>query len=147
MTYRHTQRGSIIIASVGLAFLVALYAFWGTDQPGTLRMGIPAALLVALFLFSSLTVEISGSALTCSFGPGLIRRTFLLSEIRGAKVVRNHWYSGWGIRWRPGQYVMWNVSGLGAVELTLSDGSAFRVGSDEPQALLDAIRNYRSIAG
>jgi hypothetical protein len=34
---------------------------------------------------------------------------------------------------------VWNVSGFQAVELTLKDGSRFRIGTDEPEALVHAI--------
>jgi hypothetical protein len=90
-------------------------------------------------MFFSLTVEIEKNALTCRFGVGLIRKDIPLSEVSHVSAVLNPWWVGWGIRWIPGQYWVWNVSGFQAVELTLKDGSRFRIGTDEPEALVHAI--------
>jgi hypothetical protein len=96
-------------------------------------------LVIMLALFYSLTVEIRDNNLVCQFGIGLIRRQIPLSDIRDARPVRNPWYVGWGIRWMPGQYWLWNVSGLSAVELLLQSGARFRIGTDEPENLVKAI--------
>jgi hypothetical protein len=98
-----------------------------------------AILLLCLFLFWSLTVEVRRGQVQARFGSGLIRRTVQLADIQEARVVRNPWYAGWGIRLIP-RGVIYNVSGFGAVELELSNGRRFRIGTDEPQALLEAIQ-------
>jgi hypothetical protein len=96
-------------------------------------------LAAALALFCSLSVHIKDNILLCFFGIGLIRKSIPLSEIQQARTVQNPWYTGWGIRWMPGQYLLWNVSGYRAVELTLTNGNRFRIGTDEPETLLNAI--------
>ena len=53
--------------------------------------------------------------------------------------VRNRWWWGFGIRWTPHGW-MWNISGLDAVELTYHNGKKFRIGTDEPEALLEALK-------
>jgi hypothetical protein len=109
---------------------------------------------VALFLgaavmaaFLSLTVEIDGATLTVKFGPGLIRKRIPIAEIERATAVKNPWFIGWGIRWYPGHCWVWNISGLQAVELDLKGGRKFRIGTDEPAALVEAITIARSLAG
>ena len=52
--------------------------------------------------------------------------------------MRNKWWYGWGLRWIPGGS-MYNVWGFDAVELELRSGKVFRIGSDEPDALLAAL--------
>jgi len=37
-------------------------------------------------------------------------------------------------------WLVWNISGLDAVELTYCDGKKFRIGTDEPEALLEALK-------
>lgn len=96
-------------------------------------------MLVFLILFHSLSVEIENGVLTCYFGCGLIRRKIPLSKIDGLKSVKNPWIAGWGIRWMPGKCLLWNVSGFDAVELTFESGKRFRIGTDEPEALISAI--------
>jgi len=79
------------------------------------------------------------------FGPGLIRRRIPLRRIREVRVVRTPWYYGWGIRLTPTGW-LWNVSGLDGVEVQFDDGHRFRVGSDEPNRLSEALfREMRAV--
>jgi hypothetical protein len=54
------------------------------------------------------------------FGPGLWRYRLARRDIASARVVRNGWLSGFGVRIRPG-FRLYNVSGLDAVELTAKE--------------------------
>ena len=144
MEYRHTQLGKVIIAALGISTILVLLPFVGIGTPLANQLGVVIVLVIALVLFYSLTVEVSNGTLRCHFGPGIIRRRFSISEIEEVRSVRNPWYSGWGIRWRPGQYVLWNVSGRQAVELTLKGGKRFRIGTDEPDALVQAIQTNKA---
>ena len=63
-------------------------------------------------------------------------------RLAGFQPVRNPWYCGWGIRLGPTGW-LWNVSGFDAVELTLTDGRRFRVGSDEPGQLVAALTRVK----
>jgi hypothetical protein len=139
--YRHTQIGWVILGVLGgIGVLVAPRLPAGGF--GIAGGPLLAILVVALLLFSTLTVEVDKEALRLRFGVGLIRKRFDLAEIRGWEAVRNPWYCGWGIRLRP-RSVLWNVSGYDAVELTLADGRRFRIGTDEPDALVAAIARAR----
>jgi len=140
MEYRHTQFGHVIF--IGLSFtMMAVFII-------PIALGFfPPALFVALVflaisvaLFYSLNVEISHNVLVCSFGIGLIRKQIPLSDIQEVRAVKNPWIAGWGIRWMPGQYWLWNVSGLRAVELLMKNGTRFRIGTDEPEILVHAIQ-------
>jgi hypothetical protein len=143
--YQHTQYGTVMIvglltATCGVcvasfvvhAFLIAFFVAF-------------PILIISLALFYSLSISVNADRLVCRFGLGLIRRELLLSDIREAKEVKNPWYVGWGIRWMPGRYWLWNVSGFLAVELTLRDGATFRIGTDEPDALVRAIEAAKSL--
>ncbi|MCG6926876.1 MAG: hypothetical protein LJF30_16410 [Acidobacteria bacterium] len=139
--YRHTQIGWVILGALAaLAVLVAPRLPAG--GLGVAGGPLLVVLAVVLLLFSTLTVEVGREALRLRFGVGLIRKRFALTEIRGWEAVRNPWYCGWGIRLTPGG-VLWNVSGYDAVELTLADGRRFRIGTDEPAALVAAIARAR----
>jgi len=135
--YRHTQVGWAILAA--LAAVVALV--WVKLPPeAVVAARFPLLLVAALLLlvFSALTVEVDGDAIRLRFGIGLVRKRIPLAEVKSWRAVRNPWYTGWGIRLGPG-YVLWNVSGRDAVELALTSGRRFRVGTDEPAALVSAI--------
>jgi len=137
MGYRHTQVGTVILASLVLAAVgvTALSLALSWHPVGLAVLGV---LAVCVALFSSLTVQVGEGALTCRFGPGLIRKRWRLADIRGASVVQNPWYYGWGIHWTPHGW-LYNVSGLGAVEIVLASGKKARIGSDEPDKLAAAI--------
>ncbi len=53
--------------------------------------------------------------------------------------MSNRWYYGWGIRLTP-HGRLYNLSGLEAVEVQLNTGKKFRIGTDEPDALVRALR-------
>lgn len=144
--YRHRQVGTLTVWALGItlvwigAVLVLLGFTGAASTPAVALCSVVLVVLaVAMLLFGSLTVEVSRERIRLWFGPGLIHRTFRVGEIRHAAAVRNHWYYGWGIRLIPHGW-MFNVSGLDAVELELESGRRFRIGTDEPLALLAAIR-------
>jgi hypothetical protein len=138
-TYRHTQKASAMLWVLGGAVL--LLAGLGTRTgEGRLTVSLVAAVLVVIIvLFSSLTVEVTESELRLFFGPGLIRKTFRVAEIRDGRLVTNPWYYGWGIHMTPHGW-LFNVAGFDAVEVTFDSGRKVRIGSDEPNRLLAAIR-------
>ncbi|MBN1541411.1 hypothetical protein JW992_04635 [candidate division KSB1 bacterium] len=101
-----------------------------------------AILVGCLVLLSTLSVKVGSETLIVSFGPGLIRKKFAIRDIRTARAVRNPWYYGWGIRLTPHGW-MFNISGLDAVELELTNGRKFRIGTDDPLNLVAAIQSAR----
>jgi len=139
MEYKHTQVGTAIIIALCAALVFFLYPPLITGMFPPPMMVIPAVLAAILILFYSLRVTIKNDCLTCSFGIGLIRKKILLWDIAQAKTVENPWYAGWGIHLMPGKCLIWNVSGFRAVELLLKNGNRFRIGTDEPEALVHAI--------
>ncbi len=143
MDYRHTQIGWLIIALIA-GGAVALLIFGGNGALSRPNREIAAAVLaVSLLLFYSLTVQVKDGILSCGFGLGLIRRKIPLADIMAVRSVRNPWYAGWGIRWLPGEYLLWNVSGTQAVEIDLKNGTRFRIGTDQPEALVEAIQSHK----
>jgi hypothetical protein len=138
-SYQHTQVGYLTLAVLGAAITGAVYAAAVTGAGGPLA--VAGILAGAFLLFATLTTRVRDGRVVVSFGPGLIRRRISLDDIREVRVVRNPWYYGWGIRLTP-QGWLWNVSGLQAVELELKDGRRFRIGSDEVEALAEALRRH-----
>ena len=95
--------------------------------------------LIVAALFWGLTVEVNKDVVRLYFGFGIIHRSILREHITMVTQVRNRWWWGFGIRWTPHGW-MWNISGLDAVELTYHNGKKFRIGTDEPEALLEALK-------
>lgn len=110
---------------------------WQSD-PTTLMFVVAIVALMGT-LFGWLTVAINDRQMRVKMGIGLIRRSVSLDTIRGFAPVRNPWYYGWGVRFTP-HGILYNVSGLQAVEILLDDGRRVRVGTDQPDALVRALQ-------
>ena len=140
--YSHTQTGTISRTTLGALTLLLLAAalFLGAREPvAFLVFGLIAALMfIGLLLFHSMTVEVVRGYLRFRFGVGVIRRQFRVKDIDSAEQVRNRWWYGWGIKLTPHGW-LFSVSGLDAVQIRLKNGRQYRIGTDEPERLLDAI--------
>ncbi len=136
--YQHTQVGYVILATVGgsmllIVKLMSLYEFnW-------IPLVVLIILALCLVLFATLTVKIDADALHIRFGPGLIQKRFPLQDIEAHQQVKNRWYYGWGIHRTPRAW-LYNVSGLDAVELRMRDEKRYRIGTDDPEGLTQALR-------
>jgi hypothetical protein len=141
--YHHTQSGTVMLVALSLAALVAgllgLLAF-RSERSAWLPFVVFALLVGSAWLFSSLTVEVSGSEVRWYFGPGLWDYRIALSDIESVRILRNTWVNGFGIRMRPG-WRLYNVSGLDAVELHLKNGGIRRIGTDDPKGLVAALKS------
>jgi hypothetical protein len=143
MTYRHTQRGTLILIICLAAAAFGLAMSWrsGHWPPALILL---AVMIVTATLFSSLTVEVADNQLRWHFGLGLLSYRLALDEIRDVAIVRNQWWNGWGIRMRPG-FRLYNVSGLDAVELRLTSNDVRRIGTDDPEGLAKELRARRGL--
>jgi len=139
MNYKHTQTGYLIIV-VSLA-LVLLFGFiLSTTDFEPIVFVIMLFSLLILISFTTLKVMIDENYLRIKFGYGIFWKRFPLNEIVSARTVRNHWYYGWGIRlWLWPKMLIFNVSGLDAVEIKMKNGKIYRIGTDEPKELESAI--------
>ncbi|NMB78631.1 MAG: DUF1673 family protein [Methanomicrobiales archaeon] len=138
--YEHTQPGYLLTGAVGAValFLIVMTIVAGPEPVSLIVLCI---MLFVLAIMSRLTVSVSETALHLRFGPvGLVRKEWPLHEIISATPVENPWYYGYGLRFTP-HGRLYNVSGRHAVELLLASGTKFRIGTDEPEKLAEAVRN------
>lgn len=137
--YNHTQVGYLMIFSL---LAMVLYLKFIPGKIG-LNMTLVVIMIPIVFLilsFVSLNVVIDEKYLRIKFGYGLFKRHFDLQEIASVKIVKNHWYYGWGIRsWSWPRMRIFNVSGFDAVEIKMKDDKIYRIGTDEPSKLENAI--------
>lgn len=136
MRYQHTQVGYWMAgAMVGLAAIIALRV-----QSLTVFGVMCLVTTLASALFGTLTVIVDETSVHVRFGPvSLLRERIAVADVTHARVVRNSPLYGWGMRYIP-HGRLWNVWGLDAVELQLRNGTRFRIGTNEPQELLQALR-------
>ncbi|MFK7780126.1 MAG: hypothetical protein QM490_03170 [Candidatus Gracilibacteria bacterium] len=139
MNYEHTQKSKLFLfAILSVIILFSFILIESKFEPFLfLFMGV---ILFIIISFISLTVIINEKYLKIKFGYGIFKKKFLLSEIKKVKAVRNHWYFGWGIRvWFWPYMRIYNVSGFDAVEIRMFDGKIYRIGTDEPKQLEEAL--------
>ena len=137
--YEHKQVGRPLLWMLSLPAALAASAVYREKGP------LPAVALAAVggllaVSFSSLTVRVDSTSISIRFGAaGIFRKSFAVREVRSAYAVKNPWWYGLGIhRTRDGW--LYNVGGSDAVELHLEGDRRARIGTDEPERLLAAIR-------
>jgi hypothetical protein len=142
--YRHTQFGTLtVLLLVGFIVLLAVLGFFGEWHP--VSMGVLLLFLACLVLFYSLTVEVDAHQLEIRFGIGIVKKRFEIKEIEEAYPARNRWYDGWGIRLTTRGW-LYNVSGFDAVELVMSSGKRYRIGTDQPKQLAQVLSSTSQAA-
>lgn len=138
MLYKHTQL-SIVILSVFGVIILLIGILWLNTAAKSWILGLALlGLFVIAVLFATLTVEVNRDVIECKFSIGLITKKIAVTEIVEVSTVKNPWFYGWGIKLTPRGW-MFNVSGLDAVEITFKNGKHFRIGTDQPQQLKEAI--------
>lgn len=138
--YQHKQYAWAILAIlvwIGLFVSMAMYLLGG-DGP----MMIFAVLLVGCgFLFHGLTVVVDDQGVEWFFGPGIAKKRVLFADIEAAQVVSNSFRHGVGIRITHDGWV-YSASGFAAVAIEMKDGTCYRVGSNDADALVSAINKH-----
>ena len=140
--YEHTQFGYFITIAI-VAAMVAIGIIMTDMGINWIAAAVLVVLAVIVVLFHRLTVVINEEELVVRFGPGVIRKRFKLNEIESCQAVKIPWYYGWGIRATP-QGMVFRVSGFHAVQVKLTTGKEFLIGTDVPQELEEAIRQIIS---
>lgn len=148
MKYKHTQIAYLMII---LMLIVLVFFAWvnitaRAETPsydsGT-NFAVTSIMVLILFVlasFVSLQVRIDEKYLRLKFGYGLYGKKFLLKDIVSAKAVKNPWYYGWGIHmWFWPKMWIYNVSGFDAIEIKMKNGKIYRIGTDEPKKLAEAL--------
>jgi hypothetical protein len=136
--YLHRQIATPILVALGFALVGTIAAMVAVPEARLWMTVVLVTLVIVGMVSGTLTTSVDNHSIRVAFGSGFIRRTFALSSVKRATAVRNKWYYGWGIRLTPHGW-MFNVSGLDAVEVEFMNGRKFRIGTDDPQGLQNAI--------
>lgn len=135
--YKNTQIGYYLLTVYSGVMLFFLFLNQKSKNKPIALMRL-LIMLIVMALFGTLTVEVNERTLKLRFGMGAIRKELRLQDIETYRSVKNPWYYGWGIRYIPHGW-LFNVSGLTAVECQMKNGKIYRIGTDEPDALTDAL--------
>lgn len=123
--------------------VIVIAIFWFALRDSGLEKGIIIFMWIILLILASflwLNVSIDDEYIRVKFGYGLHRKKNKLDEIESVRVVKNHWYHGWGVRfWFWPKMWIYNVSGFDAVELKMKNWKIYRIWTDEPHMLEESI--------
>jgi len=135
--YKHTQIGYALLNSYTIVFLIAGIINLTT---GFAPLAVLALIIVLLTIstFAALTVIVDRRAIKLRFGVRIVRKEYQLDDIVSYQAVENPWYYLLGIRYTPRGW-LYAVSGSSAVELALKNGKYVRIGTDEPEKLVEAL--------
>ncbi|WP_137225867.1 hypothetical protein [Shewanella sp. MEBiC00475] len=137
MQYKNTQLGIAMLSVMGIVTLVLIFA--SVTQP-TESIGFAYLIVVVVsILFSTLTIKVEDGNIKWFFGPKFWNKSIKISEIESVQEIRTKWYYGLGIRLISTGW-LYNVSGLMAVELKLKDGTTVCLGTNDPENLINAIK-------
>ena len=135
--YKHTQIGYFMIIALIISLLILFFEMIFIEFTQIFPIAF-SILLIILILFPSLTLEINKTRFIVKFGFGIIHKKFILGDIKSCHIVKNPWYYGWGIHLTPHGW-LYNISGLSAIEIQMKNGKKYRIGTDEPTNLEQAI--------
>ncbi len=144
----------MIIFSFIPVFLFLAWKIYRQNVPGkplghnpassSVYLGLIVFFLLLLALFSNLTVTGFSTHLEIKYGIGLFRKKFEYKNIRSCSIQKNHWFYGWGVRRIPGGW-LYNVAGLNSIQLDMKNGKMYRIGTDEPEKLIEFLRSRISL--
>lgn len=141
MEYQHSQRGWFVLPVLVFFALVAMVVASDDQSSAVAVVAIIVMMLAILALgiyLSRLDVTVADGQVVAAFGFGKPRRAIDLADVVEVRAVRNSWWNGWGVR-KIRNGMMYNVWGFDAVQLELSSGKAFRIGTDDPDGLVAAL--------
>jgi len=146
MRYLNNQIGYpfFIIYFVILISVFAVNEFGFQDFKGENDFIILIVILSIILLMTfKLRVSIEDKQLTLSYGVGLFKKRFDLSDIANVSMVKNKWYCGWGVR-ISSEGTMYNISGFEGVKIDFRSGVSIVVGTNEPLELYQALKTFTS---
>lgn len=153
-SYKHTQIGLLmLLVTLAVLVLFAWVHITALAEPPSIDSGsnfavsaVMVLILLMLASFVTLTVSINENYLQVKFGYGIFFKRFTLNQIASAKIVKNHWYYGWGIKvWFWPYMWIYNISGFDAVEIVMKNGKVYRIGTDTPKELEAAIKQTANL--
>lgn len=145
--YFHSQKGKTPLMILSVPFVVmALLVSRGISQgrgfQGVWQLAAGSILVLAgMMIMSSMKTTVDSERLSIKLGPGIIKKTILLKDISGISHTDIPWYSS-GIKKISGGW-LFSVDRSPAIELKLSSGKRFIIGTDDPQGLERALTEQK----
>jgi hypothetical protein len=141
--YEHTQKAPLhwLLYPPALLLLAAAGLNQGQIPVALVLLGGAGLVLALAFSFQRLTIRDEGAWLAIRYGPLPVFRTRIAyAEISSVEPGKTSWIDGWGIHWIPGRGYTYNLWGFSCAKLTVR-GRTIRVGSDEPDKLVEFLKS------
>ncbi len=146
--YQHDQNSRqwvVVVASIFAIVMFSLVTAMLRSETAPLWLGFLAiawvtVIYLAMLNFTRMSVRVSPGSIDLVWRLGWPKKSIDRGTITEARIHRNSWLEGWGIR-KVRRGWMWNVWGLDSVELVLDSGKVFRIGSDDAAGLLAAVES------
>lgn len=138
--YRRGQFGRILAGLFVLGFILAMAGTFFRNGNGTDMRSLLLAeglLFLAFVVFTRITIRVTEEFVEARFGPGFPKKRVLLDEIAHIEETDIPWYA-LGIKRMKGGWA-WGVAPGPALDLKLKNGRVVRLGTDDPDGLLDAL--------
>jgi hypothetical protein len=101
-------------------------------------------LLVLLFVFMKLETKIDENGIWMKYFP-FVKKEVSWDEIETAKLVTYN-FVGYGIRWGSKYGMVYNTKGDKGIAISLKNGRKFLIGTQEPQAINEALQKFSTIS-
>lgn len=140
---RIRESGAFLLVAVVLLTAPAVVSLYLRHYTAV-SIGVAVFMLAVTIPFSSLLVVVRDQRLLVQLGGLITVRNVALSDIEAVTRFRPPSLAGIGIRWLAGG-TLYTVTLGDAVEIRLTDGTRFYVGSDAPDAMCAQVRAAASI--
>jgi ABC-type multidrug transport system fused ATPase/permease subunit len=152
MLYKEVQRFTqwwlwLILLSIATIPFVGIYQQIILDQPfgdqpmsdgGLVTFAILTLLLLLFFAFIRLTTTITAKEIQINFSP-FVNKSIKWEAIEKVEVLDYGFVGGWGIRLFTSYGTVYNIRGRKGLAITLKNGKKILVGTQQPQALSNAV--------
>ena len=146
MVFSEVQSGSRPMIYAILAFMVLLAIIEyivvpvGAKMPVSLIMSIIIGLVSTMLFGFNLETKIDAKSISLKI-PVLLKSKIEVADIASAEQfsyspLRD--FGGWGIRYGKGG-IMYNANGNQSVKLVMKDGKIIYIGTQKPEALINAL--------
>jgi hypothetical protein len=142
--YDHNQSAPIYwLVFLSAVVLLVVEIILRDDVPVMFPAFLTLGTMLAIFAlsFRELRIRDEGDRLAIRFGPlPLFRKRVAYSELASVNRDRTSWVDGWGIHWIPLRGWTYNLWGFDCVRLTMRNGRTIRVGTDDPDRLVQFLQ-------
>lgn len=146
LDYHNMQLGTVLIAIFIAVALLTAWSLYTQRMPAEVFVALNIVTVALCTLFSTMTTKVNATEIEWHFSFGFWRKKVALKDVHSYSVVRNKPWWGLGIRFIPNG-MLYNVSGLDAIELVMQNKRRIRIGSDQAEEFRLAIERAKCASG